>query len=155
MDADIADFYNHRDAQLMACKLDATDHADSIFQPTPGRPAWYTRHYADMIVANAPDKRADIAWFIGTLAGRTPGVRFRDGAPAGDADWDSLITYFRAEILSRRRHLVGPLRVEVPGLPGVHVDWRSNPALDSCPIDGGTRGIPTADAAVTRVGGVV
>jgi len=144
MDAGIADAINRRDAQLIAQRLDTYD--DGVI----GKP-WYRRPVADALMG---DDRNDRAWLISAWATRTPGISF-DGAPA-DCDWDNLFAHFRAEILSRRRRgLVGPLRVEVPGLPGVHVDWHSNPALDSCPIDGGTRKIPTADAAVTRVGSVV
>lgn len=118
MDAGVADTLNRIDAQLMARKMDSADRFQQIRRPF--LTAWYTRHYADMIVANAPQSRADIAWFIGTLAGRTPDVQFRDGIPAGDADWDNLISHFRAEILARRDPKSHPAcAAEIPARDGV------------------------------------
>jgi hypothetical protein len=96
MDAGIADTINRRDVQRIVRRLDENDEALGY---TPIAP-WWNAPIADTLLGDSPASNADRAWFVGTLAARTPGVAF-DGAPA-DCDWDNLFSHFRAEILARR-----------------------------------------------------
>jgi hypothetical protein len=111
MDAGIADAINRRDAVLIAAHFDALD-----LPHYGGDPAqrWSDSPMAATLMGNSSDR----AWLVGYMAEKIPGLHF-DGAPA-DADWESLFSHLRAEILARRDPQAPFVRTaETPARDGV------------------------------------